>query len=99
MITVFGAGMTRSIRVVWLLEEMGLAYRLRPVDLLAGGEDAEFRAVDPGGFLPAIQDGEVTMVESIAILEYLRARHGPTPLPPPPHHPGFSGVSAVPPPR
>jgi len=38
MITVFGKG--RGFRVVWLLEEMGLAYRLRPVDLLAGVENA-----------------------------------------------------------
>ena len=36
MITVFGEG--RGFRVVWLLEEMGLAYQLRPVDLLAGAE-------------------------------------------------------------
>ncbi len=35
MITVFGGGTSRSLRVVWLLEEMGLAYRLRPVDLLS----------------------------------------------------------------
>jgi hypothetical protein len=32
MITVFGEG--RGLRVVWLLEEMALAYRLRPVDLV-----------------------------------------------------------------
>jgi glutathione S-transferase len=44
MITVFGEG--RGFRVVWLLEEMGLAYRLRRVDLLAGVEnDAEFLAI------------------------------------------------------
>ena len=36
MITVFGEG--RGFRVVWLLEEMGLPYRLRPVDMLAGVE-------------------------------------------------------------
>jgi glutathione S-transferase len=81
MITVFGEG--RGFRVVWLLEEMGLAYRLRPVDLLAGVEkDPEFLAINPGGFIPAIQDGDVTMVESIAIMEYLLARYGPTPLAP-----------------
>src|SRR5215831_14216115 len=63
MITVFGEG--RGFRVVWLLEEMGLAYRLRPVDLLAGVEkDPEYLAINPGGFIPAIQDGDVTMVES-----------------------------------
>jgi len=88
MITVFGEG--RGFRVVWLLEEMGLAYRLRPVDLLAGLEDdTEFLAVNPGGFIPAIVDGDVTMVESIAIMEYLMARYGPTPLAPDAHDPAF----------
>ena len=88
MITVFGEG--RGFRVVWLLEEMGLAYRLRPVDLLAGVEDdAEFLAINPAGFIPAIQDGDATMIESIAIMEYLMARYGPTPLAPAPHDPAF----------
>jgi glutathione S-transferase len=88
MITVFGEG--RGFRVVWLLEEMGIAYRLRPVDLLAGVEkDPEFLAINPAGFIPALVDGEVTMVESIAIMEYLMARYGPTPLAPAPHDPAF----------
>jgi glutathione S-transferase len=88
MITVFGEG--RGFRVVWLLEEMGLAYRLRPVDLLSDvTKDVEFLAVNPAGFIPAIQDGDVTMVESIAIMEYLMARYGPTPLAPGPHDPAF----------
>jgi glutathione S-transferase len=88
MITVFGEG--RGFRVAWLLEEMGLAYRLRPVDLLAGAEnDPEFLAVNLAGFIPAIQDGDVTMVESIAIMEYLLARYGPTQLAPEPRDPAF----------
>jgi glutathione S-transferase len=81
MITVYGEG--RGFRVVWLLEEMGLPYRLRDVDLLAGLEDdTEFLAINPAGFIPAIRDGDVTMVESIAIMEYLLARYGPTVLAP-----------------
>src|SRR5882762_775795 len=88
MIIVFGEG--RGFRVVWLLEEMGIPYRLRPVDLLAGVEkDAEFLAVNPAGFIPAIQDGNVTMVESIAIMEYLMGRYGPTQLAPDPRDPAF----------
>jgi glutathione S-transferase len=88
MITVFGEG--RGFRVVWLLEEMGIAYRLRPVDLLAGVEnDAEFLALNPAGFIPAIRDGDVVMVESIAIMEYLIARYGPTPLTPDARDPAF----------
>ncbi len=81
MITVFGEG--RGFRVVWLLEEMGLPYRLRDVDLLAGVKnDAEFLAINPAGFIPALRDGEVTMVESVAIMEYLVGRYGPTTLAP-----------------
>lgn len=88
MITVFGEG--RGFRVVWLLEEMGLPHRLRPVDLLGGVEnDAEFLAINPAGFIPAIRDGDVTLVESIAIMEYLMARYEPTPLAPSPHDPAF----------
>src|SRR5579859_4510810 len=88
MITVFGEG--RGFRVIWLLEEMGLPYRLRPVDLLVGVEnDPEFLAINPAGFIPAIVDGDVTMVESIAIMEYLMARYGPTPLAPAPDDAAF----------
>lgn len=88
MITVFGEG--RGFRVVWLLEEMGLPYRLRDVNLLADvRQDTEFMAINPGGFIPAIQDGEAVMVESIAIMEYLMARYGPTPLAPDPRDPAF----------
>ena len=94
MITVFGEG--RGFRVVWLLEEMGLPYRPRPVDLLAGVEkDTEFLAINPAGFIPAIQDGDVTMVESIAIMEYLMARYGPTPLAPEPHDPTFPAFQQI----
>ena len=90
MITVYGEG--RGFRVVWLLEEMGLPYRLRPVDMLAGVEsDPEFLAINPAGFIPALQDRDAIMVESIAIMEYLLARYGPTPLAPDPHNPAFPG--------
>jgi glutathione S-transferase len=81
MITVFGEG--RGFRVVWLLEEMQLPYRLRGVDLLAPLEnDPEFLAINPAGFIPALRDGDVVMVESIAIMEYLLARYGPSALAP-----------------
>ncbi len=89
MITVFGGQTSRSLRVVWLLEEMGLPYRVRQVDMLAPTPDAEFLAVNPAYYIPAIRDGDVTMVESIAIMEYLMARYGPTPLAPAADDPAF----------
>lgn len=88
MITLYGEG--RGFRVVWLMEEMGLPYHLRDVDLLAGvDDDAEFLSVNPAGYIPALVDGEATLVESIAIMEYLIARYGPTPLAPAPADPAF----------
>jgi glutathione S-transferase len=88
MLTVYGEG--RGFRVVWLLEELGVAYRLRPVDLFAVENDPDFLAINPAGFIPALQDGEMIMVESIAILEYLLARHGPSPLAVAPDDPAFA---------
>ena len=83
MITVWGGQTSRSIRVVWLLEEMGLPYRVAQVDMLAPEQDPAFLAINPANYIPALQDGEVVMVESFAIMEYLMAHYGPTPLAPP----------------
>ncbi|MFN3857445.1 MAG: glutathione S-transferase family protein [Caulobacter sp.] len=88
MITVWGEG--RGFRVIWLLEEMGLPYRLREVDLLKGAaSDPEFMAINPGGFIPALQDGDEVIVESVAILQYLLGRHGPSPLSVEPADPAY----------
>jgi glutathione S-transferase len=89
MITVYGAWPTRSFRVIWALEELGKEYRLRPVDLRKRMADAELLALNPSGFLPAMQDGDVTMVDSIAMLEYLIARYDSGTLAPPANDPRF----------
>jgi glutathione S-transferase len=75
MITVYGAFPTRSLRVMWALEELGKDYKIHPVDLRNRMADAEFLALNPSGFMPAMQDGDVTMVDSIAMIEYLAARY------------------------
>ena len=82
MITVYGAPPTRAMRVVWMLEEMGLEYEMRPVDFQKRLSDAEFLEVSPTGSFPGIRDGDVRMMESCAIIEYLGAKYGPTPLAP-----------------
>jgi glutathione S-transferase len=90
MITLFGGWPTRSMRAQWLLEEMGVPYELRSVDLRHRRDDAEFMAINPSGFLPVLRDGETTMVESVAIMEYLIQRFGPTPLAPTKDDPAFA---------
>jgi glutathione S-transferase len=90
MITIFGGWPTRSMRAQWLLEEMGVPYELRPVDLRQRADDTEFMAINPSGFLPALRDGDVAMVESVAIMEYLIQHYGPTPLAPSKDDPSFA---------
>lgn len=82
MILVYGGWPTRSQRILWLLEEMGLPYELHDVDIRKRRADAELMAANPAGFLPALKDGETVMVESIAMIQYLADRYGPTPLAP-----------------
>ena len=68
---------TRSVRAVWLMEELGIPYELEMHKL---GDPAmrapEYRKVHPMGRVPALEDGDVTIFESGAIVEYVLARHG-----------------------
>ena len=89
MITVYGTPPTRAIRVIWMLEEMGLEYEVRRLDFARRREDEAFMRVSPSGAAPGFVDGEVRMMESMAIVEYLGARYGPTPLAPTVEDPGY----------
>ena len=89
MITVYGTPPSRAMRVIWMLEEMGLPYEARAVALEKRLEDAEFIKASPTGSFPGLRDGDVCLMESCAILEYLGARHGPTSLTPAPSDPRY----------
>jgi glutathione S-transferase len=82
MLQIFHIPRTRSQKIVWLAEEMGLAYEVKAETF--GQPSAAFLAVNPAGAFPAIVDGEVTMAESPAIMLYMAERYGPTPLAPKP---------------
>ena len=78
MITVHHLNNSRSQRIVWLLEELGLDYEIKryqrdPETMLA---PASLRAVHPLGKSPVITDGELTLAESGAIIDYLIERYG-----------------------
>ena len=78
MIVVHHLNNSRSQRVLWLLEELGLAYEVKRYqrDAKTMLAPPELRAVHPLGKSPVIRDGAVTLAESGAILEYLVERHG-----------------------
>ena len=78
MITVHHLNNSRSQRVLWLLEELGVPYEIsryerNPETLLA---PPSLRAVHPLGKSPVITDGDLTLAESGAIIEYLVERYG-----------------------
>lgn len=85
IVTVHHLENSRSQRVLWLLEELGVPYRVahyrrHPRTMLA---PPELLKVHPLGKSPVITDGEHTVAESGAILEYLVERHGQGRLKPP----------------
>jgi len=64
-------------KVMWLIGELGLAHEHIDAGGAFGGLDTpEFRAMNPHGRVPVIDDGGVAVWESHAILRYLAARHG-----------------------
>lgn len=79
MITVHHLENSRSQRVLWLLEELGLAYTVKRYarDRETMLAPPELRAVHPLGKSPVITEDEVTVAESGAIVEYLLDEHDP----------------------
>ncbi|HWP64789.1 MAG TPA: glutathione S-transferase family protein [Candidatus Limnocylindria bacterium] len=77
MLKLHHASKTRSVRVLWLLEELGVPYELNVVPFTQEFlKSPAFLRVNPCGSLPAIEDDGVVMFESGAILEYLLERYG-----------------------
>lgn len=75
MIRIYHAPRTRSLRVLWLLEELELPYEVVSV-AFQKTTNRFFVQQTPLGKLPTLEDGEVLMCESGAIVEYLIERHG-----------------------
>ena len=78
MIVVHHLNNSRSQRILWLLEELGLPYEVKRYERDAATMLAppELRAVHPLGKSPVITDGDATLAESGAIVEYLAGRYG-----------------------
>lgn len=85
MITIHHLNNSRSQRVLWLLEELGVPYEVKRYER---GKDMQapkaLRQVHPLGKSPILTDGERTVAETGAIVEYILARHGDGRLMPPP---------------
>jgi glutathione S-transferase len=76
MMTLYEFPPTRSIRVRWTLQELGLQFRAVTVNLLAGQHRSpEFLAINPGGKIPVLVDGDLVLTESVAIALYLAEKY------------------------
>ncbi len=79
MITVHHLNNSRSQRILWLLEELGTGYDIKfyQRDAVTNLAPPELKAVHPLGKSPVIEDGELKIAESGAIVDYLIRTYGP----------------------
>jgi glutathione S-transferase len=72
MYTVVGATKSRTLRVLWLLEELELNYTHLP----AAPRSDEVKELNPLGKIPVLLDGDTAISDSVAIMTYLADKHG-----------------------
>jgi glutathione S-transferase len=91
-ITIHHLGHSQSERIVWLCEELGIPYDLRRYqrDAVTRLSPPELQARHPLGAAPLIEDGDLLLAESAAIVEYLIVRHGGGRLRLDPGHPDYA---------
>ena len=69
-------GPTRSIRVRWMLQELGVDFEPVRINLMAGEHQRpEFLEINPAGKIPVLVDGDLVLTESVAIVLYLAEKY------------------------
>jgi glutathione S-transferase len=76
MIKVYGVPRSRALRALWMCEELGLPYENVKTHFATGDtRKPEYLKINPNGHIPALQDGDVTLFESMAINLYLARKY------------------------
>lgn len=82
-LVLFHIPQSRSLTALWMLEELGLPYRIRTLDIGANEQRGhDYRRVNPSGKVPALGDGNSVVTERGAICTYLADRYAPGRLAP-----------------
>ncbi len=77
MITIYHVPRTRSVRAIWLCEELGIPYEVELVPFTPEYRNSpEWRAISPTGKVPAMRDGDLVMFESGAMVDVILERYG-----------------------
>ena len=90
MITIHHCVSARSLRPVWMCEEMGLPYQLHMLPFPPRVRRKDFLGTNPLGTVPWLQDGDITLSESVAMCQYLAARYGQGQWDVAPHDPRYA---------
>ncbi|KAJ6505297.1 putative glutathione S-transferase [Mycena sanguinolenta] len=88
-LTVHHLSTSQSERIPWLCEELAVSYELKTYRRTPAFAPPEYKALHPSGSAPTIQDGDLTLAESGACIEYIAHRHGGGALFLPPTHPAY----------
>jgi glutathione S-transferase len=87
-ITLYHHPYSRAANVVWFLEELGVPYELRFVDIMKGAQKSpDIVALNPMGKVPILTDGDLVVTEAAAIALYLADRYSLGKLAPSPDDP------------
>ncbi len=92
MLKIHHLGHAQSERILWLCEELGVPYEMTKYtrDKVTRLSPPELKALHPLGAAPLIEDGDLLLAESGAIVDYILARHGRGRLQHGPDHPDFA---------
>lgn len=75
-VKIYGIPKSRAFRCIWAAEEAGVPYEIVPTDFTTGVKSAAYAAINPNARVPAMQDGDLTMWESLAINLHILRKGG-----------------------
>jgi glutathione S-transferase len=94
MLTLYHSPGTRGFRVIWVCEELGIPYRIEPIDFsVESRAQPEWLAISPIGKVPVMDDdndGDMRMFESCAMMQYVLDRYGKGQLQPAQDDPSYA---------
>ncbi len=75
MIKLYGIPRSRTMRALWMLEELDVPYENEKVSFVGDTRKPEYLKINPNGHIPALKDGDLTLWESLAINLYLARKY------------------------
>jgi glutathione S-transferase len=78
MVKIYGVPRSRAMRCLWMAEEVGVPYENVRTNFARGeARTPEFLRINPNAHVPALEDGDLRLFESLAINLYLARKYGP----------------------